>query len=106
MGNGGSINQPTAAATLASDKSTRYGIKHTMGAVDLAVAYTKVQTAALGTSGTVNQVATGFNATYNLSKTSAAYLAYEKYDSGLTMAATDATSGTRNVTAVGLRKSF
>jgi hypothetical protein len=106
MGNGGSINQPTAATALASDKSTRYGVKHTMGAVDLAVAYTKVQTAAVGTAGTINQVNTGFNATYNLSKTSAAYLAYEKYDSGIAMVATDATSGTRNVTAVGLRKSF
>jgi hypothetical protein len=106
MGSGGSINVPTAAAALASDKSSRYGVKHTMGAVDLAVSYTKVQTALLGTSGTINQINTGFNATYNLSKTSAAYLAYEKYDSGISMVATDATSGTRNVTAVGLRKSF
>ncbi len=106
MGNGGSINAPAAAATLASDKASRYGVKHTIGAVDLAVAYTKVQTSALGTSGTVNQILTGFNGTYNLSKTSAVYLGYEKYDSGAVAVATNTTTGTRNITSLGLRKSF
>ncbi len=106
MGNGGSINSPKAATTLNSDKSSRYGVKHSMGPVDLMVAYTKVQTATLGTPGTVNQTATGFRGDYNLSKTSAVYLGYEKYDSGSAMTATSVSNGTRSIASVGLRKSF
>ena len=106
MGSGGSINAPTAAAALASDKLSRYGVKHTMGAVDMSVVYTKVMTSALGTSGTINQIATGFNGTYNLSKTSAVYLGYEKYDSGTVGVTTNTSSGTRTITSLGLRKSF
>ena len=106
MGSGGSINVPTAAATLASDKSSRFGLKHSMGPIDLMIASTTVQTAVAGTSGTINQRVTGFNGTYNLSKTSAVYLGYEKYDSGVVAATTNNTTGTRNITSVGLRKSF
>ena len=106
MGSGGSLNVPTAATVLASDKSSRFGLKHTIGAVDLAIASTTVNTAAVGTTGTVNQRVTGFNGTYNLSKTSAVYLGYEKYDSGVVAGTTNTTSGTRNITSVGLRKSF
>jgi len=106
MGSGGSINAPTAAAALASDKLSRYAVKHTMGAVDMSVVYTKVMTSALGTSGTINQIATGFNGTYNLSKTSAVYLGYEKYDSGTVGVTTNTSSGTRTITSLGLRKSF
>jgi hypothetical protein len=106
MGNGGSINQASAATTLKSDKSSRYGVKHSMGPVDLMVSYTKVQTATLGTAGTVNQVNTGFRGDYNLSKTSAVYLGYEKYDSGSAMTSTSVADGTRSITSVGLRKSF
>jgi len=106
MGSGGSINVATTAAALASDKLSRYGVKHTMGAVDLSVVSTKVATAAVGTAGTVNQVVTGFNGTYNLSKTSAVYLGYEKYDSGTVGVTTNTSSGTRTITSLGLRKSF
>jgi len=106
MGSGGSINSVSLAAALASDKLSRYAVKHTMGPVDLSVVYTKVMTAKLGTAGTVNQIATGFNGTYNLSKTSAVYLGYEKYDSGTVGVATNTTSGTRTITSLGLRKSF
>jgi hypothetical protein len=106
MGSGGSINVPTAATVLASDKSSRFGLKHTIGAVDLAVVSTTVNTAAVGTTGTINQRVTGFNGTYNLSKTSAVYLGYEKYDTGVVAGTTNTTTGTRNITSVGLRKSF
>jgi len=106
MGSGGSINQVKTAATLASDKSSKYAVKHSMGPIDLTYSYTKVQTATLGTTGTINQTLTGFNGTYNLSKTAAAYLGYEKYDSGAASNATSATDGIRNITSLGLRKSF
>ncbi len=106
MGNGGSINVPKAATALASDKSTRYGVKHTMGPIDLMVAYTKVVTSAVGSTTTTNTNATGFRGDYNLSKTSAVYLGYEKYDSGSASTATSVSNGIRNITSVGLRKSF
>jgi len=108
MGNGGSINVPgIAGSTVASDKLSRYAVKHSMGAVDLSVVYTKVATTTATLAGaTVNQILTGFNGTYNLSKTSAVYLGYEKYDSGTVAATTNTTSGTRNITSLGLRKSF
>jgi len=106
MGSGGSINVASTAATLASDKLSRYGVKHTMGNVDLSVVYTKVIASALGTTGTTNHIATGFNGTYNLSKTSAVYLGYEKYDSGTVGVTTNTSSGVRTITSLGLRKSF
>jgi len=107
MGSGGSINAPAVAASLASDKSSRYGVKHSMGPIDLSVAYTKVMTTTVVLAGaTVNQIVTGFNGTYNLSKTSAVYLGYEKYDSGTVGVTTNTTSGTRTITSLGLRKSF
>jgi len=105
VGNGGSINSPSTAAALASDKLNRYGVKHTMGAVDLAVASTKVATAAAGVAGVVHNV-TGFNGTYNLSKTSAVYLGYEKWDSGTVAVTSNTNSGARTITSLGLRKSF
>jgi len=108
MGSGGSINVPSVAGTtFASDKLSRYGLKHTMGAVDLSFVSTKVMTTTTALAGaTVNQVVTGFNGTYNLSKTSAVYLGYEKYDSGTVGVTTNTSSGTRNITSLGLRKSF
>jgi len=105
MGSGGSINVPKVAASIASDKLSRYGVKHTMGAVDLSVNYTKVQTAAAGVASDIHTV-TGFNGTYNLSKTSAVYLGYENYNSGTVGVVTNTTSGTRTITSLGLRKSF
>jgi len=106
VGSGGSINAPTTAAAFSSDKMTRYAAKHTMGAVDLSVVYTKVAVSVNGTTGTTNHTATGFNGTYNLSKTAAAYLGYEKYDSGTVGVTTNSTSGARTITSLGLRKSF
>jgi hypothetical protein len=110
MGSGGSINVPgLAGSTVASDKLSRYGVKHSMGNVDLSVVYTRVATATAtqtAAGSTVNQTLTGFNGTYNLSKTSAVYLGYEKYDSGTVVSTANTTSGTRNITSLGLRKSF
>jgi hypothetical protein len=71
-----------------------------MGAVDLSVVYTKVITSALGTSGTINHIATGFNGTYNLSKTSAVYLAYEKWDSGTVAVTSNTNSGARTINSL------
>jgi len=41
-----------------------------------------------------------------LSKTTAAYLGYENFNTGTALATTGTTSGTRSITSVGLRKSF
>jgi predicted porin len=106
MGNGGSINKHATAAKLASDKLSRYAVKHTMGAVDLSVVYTKVASTTADTTTTTNEIVSGFNGTYNLSKTSAVYLGYEKYDSGTVGVTTNTTSGIRTITSLGLRKSF
>ncbi len=105
VGNGGSINVVSTATALASDKLSRYAVKHTMGAVDLSVVSTKVATAAAGVAGVVHNL-TGFNGTYNLSKTSAVYLGYEKWDSGTVAVTTNTSSGSRTITSLGLRKSF
>ena len=77
-----------------------------MGAVDLSVVYTKVASTTADTTTTTNEIVSGFNGTYNLSKTSAVYLGYEKYDSGTVGVTTNTSSGTRNITSLGLRKSF
>jgi len=106
MGTGGSINAPKVAASLSTDKLSRYAVKHTMGAVDLSVAYTKVVVSAADSTTTTPHTLTGFNGTYNLSKTSAVYLGYEKYDSGTVGVVTNTTSGQRTITSLGLRKSF
>jgi predicted porin len=50
---------------------------------------------------------TGLRADYNLSKTAAVYLGYEKYDTGIAYdAKAPASTGERTITSLGLRKSF
>ncbi len=91
--------------TATPTKSTRYGIKHTVGAVDLAA----MSTTQKDTTAETKRTVTGFRVDYNFSKTAAAYLGYEKYDSGAAYSNAGSTlnlTGTRTITSVGLRKSF
>jgi predicted porin len=98
--NKGDSTAASSTATTAT-KGYRFGAKHTMGAIDLGASYTQQ------TSGTANTDAsvTGLRADYNFSKTAAAYIGYENWDTGTAYAST-ATSGMRKITSVGLRKSF
>jgi len=103
-GNGGGMNVSSTSVT--SVKTSRYGVKHTMGAVDLMATMTKtVSTAANATTSTTENVS-GFQIVNNLSKTSAVYLGYEKWDTGAVGVASNTTTGVRNITSLGLRKSF
>jgi len=90
-----------STTTQTATKGYRAAIKHTMGAVDLMASYMQQ------TSGTSNVKATltGLRADYNFSKTAAAYVGYENWDTGATYGST-LTSGTRKIASVGLRKSF
>jgi len=91
---GGSGTKIGAATTAVTQNNSRYALKYNMGAIDLIGQYT-----AWDSAGVTSRV-TGARADYNFSKTAAAYLGYEAYDSG-------ATSGNQlNILSVGLRKSF
>ena len=94
-------DQTTAADTAVKTKGNRYAIKHTVGMVDLMASVTN-QTS--GTSDTKAKV-TGFRADYNLSKTAALYVGYEKWDTGTAYNAS-ATTGDRTITSAGLKKQF
>jgi len=103
-GTGGGMNVSSTSVT--SVKTSRYGVKQTMGAVDLMATLTKtVSTAANATTSTTENVS-GFQIVNNLSKTSAVYLGYEKWDTGSLGVASNTTTGVRNITSLGLRKSF
>jgi predicted porin len=81
-------------------KGQRVAVSHTMGQVALMASYS-TQTAKSGTAGAeVKAKVTGLRADYNLSKRSAAYFGYEKYDTGA------ATANTRKIVSVGVRHSF
>jgi predicted porin len=88
-----------AAATPSTTKGTRYGIKQTMGKVDLIAVQTNQETTTSAGAKTEAKI-TGARADYNLSKTAAVYVGYEKYDNGA------ASANKRTMTAVGIRKSF
>jgi predicted porin len=88
-----------ALATPSSAKGTRYGIKQTMGQVDLIAVQTNQETTTSAGAKTEAKI-TGARADYNLSKTAAVYVGYEKYDNGA------ASENKRTMTAVGIRKSF
>jgi len=106
MGNGQEVQTYAAAGSLYKNKASRYGFKQTMGQLDILVTATKnVRTLESGTTN-INEQTTGFQAVYNLSKTSAAYLGYEKWDTGATATTSTTTTGIRNITSLGLRKSF
>jgi len=86
----------------------RLGIKHTMGAIDLMASYTQQTGNSAGTTSARTDVkakVTGLRADYNFSKTAAAYVGYESWDTGTAYANT-LTSGTRKIASMGLRKSF
>lgn len=87
-----------AATTIANTASAMRGaIKANFGNVDVMAQYTEV-TANTGTSNAnVTQKTTGARIDYNLSKTAAAYIGYEAYDSGASSA------NQQNLTSIGLR---
>ena len=106
----------SANGTAVKSKGNRVAVKQTVGQFDLIAQHTTQKaaaptTAAIFTDPEAKAKVTGVTALYNLSKTAATYVAYEKYDTGLAAAAgTDggiaALTGTRKVVSVGLRKSF
>ena len=99
----GSSNQSTTSLTAVN--MSRWAIKHSIGALDIMPQYTRVKTTTAAGVTTLPTV-TGLKLDYNLSKTTAAYLGYENFNTGTALATTGTTSGTRSITSVGLRKSF
>jgi hypothetical protein len=92
-------NAPSSTSAAAKTlKGSRMAIKQTIGSFDVALQSTKVKL------DTVEAKVTGARADYNLSKTAAVYVGYEKWDTGA--AASSSATGDRKVTAIGLRKSF
>jgi len=90
----GRIITPVAATSETTQSQSRYALKYNAGNIDLIGQYT--QTESHGTTAKY----TGARIDYNLSKTAAAYLGYESYDSGST------SNNQLNLMSVGLRKSF
>ncbi len=92
-------------------KGSRIAVKQTVGKFDLMAQYTTQETTGATATGDAKAKVTGATALYNLSKTAATYIAYEKWDTGL--AATAGTGGAfgpvtgdRKIVSIGLRKSF
>jgi predicted porin len=116
----GVIGSASATATTnVPSKGSRFGIKHTMGNIDLiaqqtiqqALGVTGISSTTAGAAGystdTLKAKVTGFRADYNMSKTAAVYVGYEKYDTGAAYAASALTStGDRSLTSIGLKKQF
>jgi len=96
MGSGRTIS---VSSTESTQSQSRGALKYTMGNIDLIGQYTSVESASSSTNSGKATV-TGVRVDYNLSKTGAAYLGYEAYDSGAT------TANQLNLVSVGLRKSF
>jgi len=99
----GSAN--TSTTSLTAVNMSRWGVKHSIGALDIIPQYTRVKTTT-STGVTTLPTVTGIKLDYNMSKTTVAYLGYENFNTGSTLATTGTTSGTRSITSVGLRKSF
>jgi predicted porin len=103
--NDGDAKLAASATTVTATKGYRVGVRQDIGAVALMAQYTE-QKSGTGAS-EVKAKVTGVRADYSLSKTAAVYAAYEQYDTGVAAAATPtATTGKRDITSVGLRKSF
>jgi len=98
-------NGDSTASTTSVTHTTgnRYAVKQNMGQVDLLLQYTQEVS---GTGTTTTSKVIGGRADYNLSKTAAAYVGYENWDTGTASTATSTTTGTRKITSIGLRKSF
>ena len=89
-------------------KGTRYAVKQTIGQIDLMASITNQTASSAGTYNAQTYLkakATGARADYNFSKTSAAYVGYDKYSTGTPYVNT-LTSGDRKIVSIGLRKSF
>ena len=111
---GGAVTATAKDAT--KSKGYRVAAQQTMGDIVLIAQYSTQE--ALGitsiTSGLSTNSATalkasvtGFRADYNLSKTAALYMGYEKYDTGIAYnSQTPTTTGTRDIVSVGLKKQF
>ena len=99
----GSSNASTTSLTAVN--MSRWGLKHSIGALDIMPQYTRVKTTTAAGVTTLPTV-TGLKLDYNMSKTTVAYFGYENFNTGSALATTGTTSGTRSITSVGLRKSF
>jgi predicted porin len=93
MNNGNRLAAGTGGVAVDS-KGSSVGITHNIGAVGLMASYRTQKV------GTVEAKVTGLRADYNLSKTSAVYAGYEKFDNGA------AAANETTLVAVGVRKSF
>ena len=92
-------------AAAVDSKGYRYAVKQTMGKIDLMAQYSTQETtnAAANAKGVVK----GLRADYNFSKTTAAYVGYEAWDTGFAANANSTTGkGDRKIVSAGLRKSF
>ena len=101
MNNGDRLSAFSAAdGSAVESEGSNIAITHNIGAIGLMATH-RTQEAKSGASGAVvkGQV-TGLRADYNLSKTNALYIGYEKYDNGA------ASAKETTITSVGLRKSF
>ena len=100
-------------------KGNRYAIKQTMGDISLMASLTTQQalgvtaiaagdaTSAAYTASVLKAKVLGFRAEYNLSKKSALYAGYEKYETGAEYNTTALLStGNRTITSMGLKSSF
>jgi hypothetical protein len=102
----GMNNGERLAATSASNgapvdsKGSSVGVTHVMGATTLMASHRTQKTVAFGSTPALDASVTGFRADYNLSKTAAVYLGYEKYDTGA------ASANEATLASIGLRKSF
>jgi len=94
-----------ASATPSTVKSSRVAIKHTMGAVAVIVqAQDLTTTTAAGAE--TKATLSGARVDYSFSKTTVAYLGYQKYDSGAAYSTSALTGGDNTTVSIGLRKSF
>jgi predicted porin len=95
MNDGNRLAQTSAANGAAVDsKGSNIGITHNIGAIGLMAS---MRTQKVGAE---EAKVSGFRADYNFSKTSAAYVGYEKYENG------KATANETTMASIGLRKSF
>jgi len=93
MNDGNRLAAGTGGVAVDS-KGSNIGITHNIGAIGL-MANMRSQKV-----GTVESKVSGLRADYNFSKTTAAYVGYEKYDNGA------ATANETTAASIGLRKSF
>jgi predicted porin len=100
---------PALVAGLATN-GRRMGVKYTMGTMDFIAQQSQQKIETTTTSDTyVTRKVTGLRAVSNLSKTTAVYVGYEKYNSGTNLASTAASNldgGTYTLTSVGIKKAF